>query len=193
MPDKPHVNIDKETPEESKREAPAGVKVEQPQVAPEVQPVSTEQPAPTPEGAGAEIHEKIKAGKEEDEGFLDEAIDGLKNKLKGRKKKPTKIPQIRDEMTVQIEKILEEDLQDAYNELTPIQKQEFKIKGEKIAYEIRDMMKRTHVRVKSVFKLLLEWLRMLPGINRFFLEQEAKIKTDKILALKEISSHSERK
>jgi len=30
----------------------------------------------------------------------------------------------------------------------------------------------------------LDWLKILPGVNKFFLEQEAKIKTDKILALK---------
>jgi len=186
MPDNTHTNLDKETPEEIKQEAPARVKIEQPQTISEVPPASKEQQTPIPESAGVEIHETIKPSKEEDEGFIDEAIEGLKNKLKNRKKKPTQVPQVKDEVTVEIEKIMEGDLQEAYNELTPIQKQEFKIKGEKVAYEIRDLMKRTHLKVKTVFKILLEWLRMLPGINRFFLEQEAKIKTDKILALKEI-------
>jgi hypothetical protein len=30
----------------------------------------------------------------------------------------------------------------------------------------------------------LQWLKLLPGVNRFFLEQEAKIKTDRIIHLK---------
>ena len=46
-------------------------------------------------------------------------------------------------------------------------------------------MKSTKVKVKKILKLILEWLRILPGINRFFLEQEAKIKTDRIIQLKE--------
>lgn len=131
----------------------------------------------------AEFREKIKSEKPEKDGFIDESIEGLKKKLKSSKKKPSQIPQIRDEVTVAIEKIMEEDLKDAFNELTPIQKQEFKIKGEETASQIRILLQRTHVKVKNVFKLILEWLKMLPGINKFFLEQEAKIKTDKILAI----------
>ncbi len=133
----------------------------------------------------AEFRKETKTGQPEKESFIDESIEGLKKKLKSTKRKPKQIPQVRDEVTVAIEKIMEEDLQDAYKELTPIQRQEFKIKGEETANEIRTLLKRTHVKVKSIFKLILEWLKMLPGINKFFLEQEAKIKTDKILAIKE--------
>lgn len=139
---------------------------------------------PTPEKS-AEFREKIKSEQPEKEGFIDESIEGLKKKLKSTKRKPQQIPQVRDEVTVAIEKIMEEDLKDAYQELTPIQKQEFKIKGEETANEIRTLLTRTHVKVKNIFKLILGWLKMLPGINKFFLEQEAKIKTDKILAIKE--------
>ena len=38
-------------------------------------------------------------------------------------------------------------------------------------------------KAKKIFQLILEWLKLLPGINRFFLEQEAKIKTDRIIHL----------
>ncbi len=100
-----------------------------------------------------------------------------------RKPKQVVIPQVRDEVTVKIEKILEDGVGDAYAKLSPIQKQEFKIKGEEVALAIREMVKTTHFKVKKIFRLILEWLKMLPGVNRFFLEQEAKIKTDKIIAL----------
>src|SRR3989339_722450 len=116
---------------------------------------------------------------------LDEKIDNLKKKLKLKKKKQITIPQIKDDVTVRIEHVMQEGLEDAYRELTPIQQQEFKIKGEETAWQIRQLMKSTHVKIKEIFKLLLEWLRMLPGINRFFLEQEAKIKADKIFSLKD--------
>jgi len=33
----------------------------------------------------------------------------------------------------------------------------------------------------AIMELVYEWLRMIPKVNKFFLEQEAKIKTDKLL------------
>lgn len=100
------------------------------------------------------------------------------------KKRPTVImPVVRDELTLKVEKILEEGVADAYARLSPVAKQEFKLKGEEVARAIRDLLKSTHVKVKKIFQLIFEWLRILPGINRFFLEQEAKIKTDRIIEL----------
>jgi hypothetical protein len=118
------------------------------------------------------------------EGFLEEAISGLKKTLRSSKKKPHIIPNVRDAVTVEVEKIMEDGLKDAFRELTSLQKQEFKIKGEETAYKIRDLLRATHIKIKKIIRLLIEWLKMLPGINRFFLEQEAKIKADKIMALK---------
>lgn len=89
-----------------------------------------------------------------------------------------------DAITAHIEKIMEEGIADAYQELTTIQKQQFKLKGEETAKQIKVLLQPAKVKVKKIFQLLLEWLKLLPGINRFFLMQEAKIKTDKILALK---------
>ncbi|HBU06455.1 MAG TPA: hypothetical protein DEB09_00050 [Candidatus Magasanikbacteria bacterium] len=151
----------------------------------------TESQTSLPEGVIESTAEIPKSVPENSENFLEETINNLKGKLKSSKKKPTQIPQVKDEITVQIEKIMEEGLGDAYKELTPIQKQEFKIKGEAVAWEIRNMVKLAHIKVKSIFRLLLEWLKMLPGINRFFLEQEAKIKTDKILNMHEIEKHKQ--
>ena len=92
-------------------------------------------------------------------------------------------PVIADPLTQKIEKILEENVGDAYSRLSPIAKQEFKLKGEKVADKISILLKSTHIKVKKIFQLILEWLRFLPGVNHFFLEQEAKIKTDRIIAL----------
>lgn len=129
---------------------------------------------------------------EKQEGFLDETIDTLRTKLrKSSKKKPTPMPQVRDELTVKVEKIMEEGLVDAFKELNPIERQEFKMKGEETALKIRELLKATHVKIKKIFKLLFEWLRMLPGINRFYLEQEAKIKADKIFSMHESSRSPE--
>jgi len=113
----------------------------------------------------------------------------LKKKLKQSKKKNIQIPIVKDEINLKIEKIMEDGLEDAYKELTTIQQQEFKIKGEETAWKIRQVLKKTKVKIKEIFKLLLEWLKMLPGINKFFLEQEAKIKADKIISLNKFTNN----
>ncbi len=100
------------------------------------------------------------------------------------KRRPAMPPPAKDETIIKIEKILEDGLNDSYQRLSPIARQEFKLKGEQTATQIRDLLKDSHVKVKKILRLILDWLRMLPGINHFFLEQEAKIKTDKIISLK---------
>jgi len=109
-----------------------------------------------------------------------------KSKFKTPKiyKKPTQIPTRQDPQVRQIEKILEQGLGDSFIRLSPVAQQEFKIKGEQAAIKINELMKKTHVKIKKILKLIFEWLKILPGVNKFFLEQEAKIKTDKILSLK---------
>jgi len=117
---------------------------------------------------------------------LNETMESVRHTLTRQKtKKQTKIPQVRDELTVKVEKIMEEGLKDAFKELDTVGRQEFKIKGEETAIQIRQLMKGAHVKLKKIFRLLFDWLKLLPGINRFYLEQEAKIKADKILSLKE--------
>lgn len=147
----------------------------------EAQPRPEHTPSPEQEG-NFELQEESPALEEEQ--AVADTIDGLKQTLKGYKRKPKQIPQVRDPLTIQIEAVMSEGLDDFYRSLTPIQQQQLKIKGEKIALEIRDLFRQTHLKVKKIFILILEWLKLLPGINHFFLEQEAKIKTDKILALK---------
>ncbi len=97
---------------------------------------------------------------------------------------PATLPKLRDATAIRVEKILEEGLREAYEKMSPVAKQEFKIKGEETAEKIGQLLKKTHVQVKKIFALIFDWLKMIPGVNYFFLEQEAKIKADRILALK---------
>lgn len=116
-----------------------------------------------------------------------ERREGLRARFYRPKKRPVVppvAPIVRDQLTTQVEKIMEEGLRDAYRALTSVQQQEFRLKGEETARKIRDLLKSAQVRVKKIFRLILAWLKLLPGVNRFFLEQEAKIKADKIIALK---------
>ena len=60
----------------------------------------------------------------------------------------------------------------------------FKKKGEETAGKIKELLKSFKDKTKEIVKLIKSWLKMLPGVNKFFIEQEAKIKTDKILNIK---------
>jgi len=85
----------------------------------------------------------------------------------------------------QVEKILEEDLLEMYQQMDENQKQNFKIEGEKAAGKIEILLNETKLKVKNIVRVIVDWLKMIPGINNYFLEQEAKIKTDKIISLKQ--------
>ncbi len=93
---------------------------------------------------------------------------------------PPKDPLLRD-----IEAAMQEDLEDLYRQLPPARQAVFRARGEQAARKIRALVAAAHAHVKKIFRLLFDWLRLIPGVNRFFLEQEAKIKTDKILAAAE--------
>jgi hypothetical protein len=84
-----------------------------------------------------------------------------------------------------IEDIMEEDLADVYKKLPDQAKKAFREKGEETATEIEGMMYKVKVKSKKVFKLLFGWLKIIPGVNKYFLQQEAKLKTDEIMHLKE--------
>ena len=83
-----------------------------------------------------------------------------------------------------VENILEEDLEEIYLEMNPDSQEKFKIEGEKTTQQIMALIHKTKATFKKIFKLITNWLKIIPGINKFFLEQEAKIKTDKILKIK---------
>jgi hypothetical protein len=84
-----------------------------------------------------------------------------------------------------VENIMQADLEDAYRQLEPKLQQKFKAEGEKTAYLVGKLLDEAKVKANKIFKLIYQWLKIIPGINRFFLRQEAKIKTDKILKIKE--------
>lgn len=89
----------------------------------------------------------------------------------------------KDQVTVEVENILEKDLKDIYSKLPENLKPVFKQKGEETALAISEMIKKASLKIGEVMKLVFAWLKIVPGVNKYFLEQEAKIKTDRILAL----------
>ena len=96
------------------------------------------------------------------------------SQIENKEKKP---------LTQQIENIMSEDLTDLFLDLSSDKQKEFQTKGEVTASLIQEMVDQAKINVKKIFNLIREWLKVIPGVNKIFLEQEAKIKTDKILAL----------
>ena len=83
-----------------------------------------------------------------------------------------------------IEEILSTDLEEIYLKLPDNKKGEFKKTGEKTAQEINVLLSQTKVKIDKIINLIKKWLKLIPGVNKFFLEQEAKIKADKIIKLR---------
>lgn len=80
-----------------------------------------------------------------------------------------------------IEEILAEDLDDLYNSMTPQQQQTFKTKGEETAIKIKQILDSGKTHFKKIVELIQSWLQLIPGVNKYFLEKEAKIKADQIV------------
>jgi hypothetical protein len=91
----------------------------------------------------------------------------------------------KDDFDKKIEDVLAQDLTDTFLSLPENKQALFKQKGEETAGKIRLLLDKTKVQTAKIFKLISDWLKLIPGINRFFILQEAKIKTDRIVHLHE--------
>ena len=80
-----------------------------------------------------------------------------------------------------IESVLEEDLGEVYFTMTPDQQAVFKQTGEATAQQIDTLLSGFKLQAKKIADLIRHWLGLLPGVSKFFLEQETKIKTDKLI------------
>lgn len=98
--------------------------------------------------------------------------------------KPRPIINEQEERKMAIDAILEESLNDVFLNLNSNKQKEFKKKGEETVNKINSLLNSTKVKVGKIISLIKEWLKIIPGINKFFLEQEAKIKADKIIEIK---------
>jgi hypothetical protein len=88
-----------------------------------------------------------------------------------------------------IETVLAQGFRELYIQLPSNLKTEFKKKGEEAARKIDEVViSDKNVKASKILEIIKKWLSFLkkiPGISKFFLEQEAKIKTDKILRMHE--------
>lgn len=90
----------------------------------------------------------------------------------------------------EVEEVLAEDLEDEYVKMTPKQQKKFKQEGEVTAIKINTLLQKTKTKVKKIIDLIRKWLQLIPGVNKFFIEQEAKIKADKLMDMKDKTTDS---
>lgn len=82
-----------------------------------------------------------------------------------------------------VESILSAGLDKMFLSMDPVKQQEFKAKGEETARKITVLLKTAKATVGKIINLIVDWLRLIPRVNKHFLEQEAKIKADQIMAI----------
>jgi hypothetical protein len=87
-------------------------------------------------------------------------------------------------MQKQVENVLAQGLADVYLNLTPQKRQEFKKAGEQTAQKINQLLSKTKINIGEIIELIKKWLSLIPGMNKYFLEQEAKIKADELIKLR---------
>lgn len=83
----------------------------------------------------------------------------------------------------EIEAVLAEGLTEIYQTMTPQEQEQFRLKGEQAVQEIETMMSRLKATARKVLTIIRGWLSTIPRVNKFFLEQESKLKTDEIMKL----------
>jgi hypothetical protein len=106
--------------------------------------------------------------------------DVLSQAQAGTKKTPHKAFQ-KTVVLKQIESVLQDDLEEIYFNMDEAHRNLFKAEGERVSKEIEHVVTTGQNIAMKVLELIKGWLKLIPGVNKFFLEQEAKIKTDKII------------
>ncbi len=82
-----------------------------------------------------------------------------------------------------IEGVLSDGLSQVYQGMTPKEQEIFRLKGDEAASKIEEMMLGFTATAKKVVAIIRAWLAFIPRANKYFLEQESKVKTDEILKL----------
>jgi len=93
---------------------------------------------------------------------------------------PKKIPKKTVEIQ-KIEHILSENLEQFYHDLPLEEQQLFKAAGEDAAGKIDLLVRTAKVTTIKLIEIIKSWLKIIPGMDKWFIEQEAKIKADKVI------------
>ncbi len=127
---------------------------------------------------------KIEISSADKEKVLDEVAQAEKETKASGAFAVSAVQQKYQQREKQIESILSNGLADLYIKMPADKQQEFKLAGEQTARKINSLLDQVKVKIKEIIDLIRKWLLIIPGVNKFFLEQEAKIKADEVMRLK---------
>ncbi len=81
----------------------------------------------------------------------------------------------------QVEEILSNNMDKAFLSMDVATQHKFKTKGEQTGRQITSLLQKGKATVQKITSLILEWLRIIPQVNKHYIEQEAKIKAENII------------
>ncbi len=142
--------------------------------------LETAEPLPPEKGEVRPVPERHSSTPTEKEDGSAPAISPLAQTL------PRPVTQEKTELRLDIERVLEEDLSYMYSQLSSEQRKQFRDEGERLAGKLETMVASAKIKLRTVILMIREWLLLVPGINKFFVERAAKIKAEKILSLKDL-------
>ncbi|MDP3970921.1 MAG: hypothetical protein Q8P90_04430 [bacterium] len=85
------------------------------------------------------------------------------------------------QVQIDLEELMVVGLGEAFQTMSPKEQEKFKEEGEKTAKKIEILIEKAKLTARKALALIRNWLRLIPGISKFYLEQEAKIKTEEVL------------
>jgi len=142
-----------------------------------------------PSQESAPVTEKKELGVESKFEVIPDKTKQEPARVSGKEKPRTVLPQSTSQSwqvkrAQEIDNILAEGLNDIFLKMNSREQAAFKKVGEETVTKINILLSETKVRVNKIVELIKKWIKMIPGVNKFFLEQEVKIKTDKIIKIK---------
>lgn len=170
---------------------PPGMPVELPktvQVQPtEQQPIIPVEQAPQPL-TPPEVQQPV--SEKDEPSLLKGSMDLLKRVRRSSQQTPPSstapvapVAQQKTETRKEIEDLLSKGLVEMYQAMSPQEQLAFRQKGEETASKIEVLIVTFRATAKRVVELIRAWLATIPRVNKYFLDQESKLKTDEILKL----------
>ena len=94
---------------------------------------------------------------------------------------PTPVVSSQSKVEKDIEGILAKGLDNTFLSMDTATQQEFKKKGEETSKAIVVILQSAKIKVKKIINLIVSWLRIIPKVNKYYIEQEGKIKAEEII------------
>lgn len=171
--------LNKKFTEKKERDGSFNFNIESAEVDPGVAKVEPKRPEKGPE-AGEVLKEKIN---KEDAPKQEKISRVIKKKISKIKDNAGSVATANDPKIFAIKNVLGKGLGSSYQKMSLDQQRKLLKEENQVAGEIKGVLSKNKVKVGKIFKLIFNWLKIIPFVSNFFAKQEAKIKTDRIIDL----------